>query len=97
MKLEVIWRSDEEPEHARIENLDNFADTNNGATFKSVYVDFSGFFGPYNPHLFAAAPELYDALEDLLTDLAIGLDLEGALKAAESALAKARGEKWCTT
>jgi hypothetical protein len=27
------------------------------------YVSFSGFAGPYNPHLFAAAPDLLEALK----------------------------------
>lgn len=31
--------------------------------FEQVYVDFSGFFGPYNAKLFARAPEMFEALE----------------------------------
>lgn len=31
--------------------------------FEQVYVDFSGFFGAYNPKLFARAPEMLEALE----------------------------------
>jgi hypothetical protein len=31
--------------------------------FEEVYVDFSGFFGAYNPKLFARAPEMLEALE----------------------------------
>lgn len=30
------------------------------------YVSFSGYFGSYGPHLFAAAPELLEALELIL-------------------------------
>lgn len=28
----------------------------------SKYVSFSGYFGPHSPHLFAAAPDMLDAL-----------------------------------
>jgi len=31
--------------------------------FEQVYVDFSGFFGAYNPKLFARAPQMLEALE----------------------------------
>ena len=31
--------------------------------FEQIYVDFSGFFGPYNAKLFARAPEMFEALE----------------------------------
>lgn len=51
-----------------------------------------------NAHLIAAAPELYDALEDLLEQLdmtpELNLDSWGVYTfEAEAALAKARGEK----
>ena len=31
--------------------------------WEDVYIDFSGFFGAYNPKLFARAPEMLEALE----------------------------------
>ena len=58
----------------------------------------SGVYGPHGPDrdLIAAAPELYDALEDLLLAAsidAVALSHQAELDAAVAALAKARGEK----
>lgn len=52
---------------------------------------------PYDAHLIAAAPDLYEALEDLFKELTLGdFDLPSSLKPeiaqAAKALAKARGE-----
>lgn len=33
-----------------------------GQTFDDRYVNFSGYFGNYGPHVFAAAPDLLEAL-----------------------------------
>lgn len=35
----------------------------------AVYVSFSGFFGSYGPNVFAAAPEMLEALKKALTTL----------------------------
>lgn len=74
--------------------------------FDKQYVHLSGYAGPHNPWVFAAAPELFDALNDLLQD-ACGLNVatDGvkglksqraavlrSAKKAVCALAKARGE-----
>lgn len=42
--------------------------------------------------LIAAAPELLDALENLVIGLSMGWDLEGLIQAANSAIAKAHGD-----
>ncbi len=54
------------------------------------YVSFSGYFGSHGPHVFAAAPDLYAALEMAQ----IWLDIDGRfdMQGINTALAKARGE-----
>lgn len=58
--------------------------------WEDIYVGISGYFGHLGPHVFAAAPDLYAALEVLVNhpvheDTAMG-------RRARAALAKARGE-----
>ncbi len=36
------------------------------AHWEGTYVEFSGYFGSYGPHLFSQAPALLDALQDAL-------------------------------
>lgn len=46
-----------------------------------------------NAHMIAASPELYEALENLLDDMAAGTArTTGCFDAARTALAKARGD-----
>lgn len=52
------------------------------------YFSISGYFGSYGPDLFAAAPDLYEALELVV---AFGVD-ETSRGTAIAALSKARGE-----
>jgi len=59
--------------------------------FGEKYVSFSGYFGEAGPHVFAAAPELLEALESIVEQL----DSEGGYyvsDAARAAIAKAKGE-----
>lgn len=42
-------------------------------------------------HLISAAPEMYQALENLLIAIGMGWDLDGVVDVAKSALAKAEG------
>lgn len=44
-----------------------------------------------NAKIFAAAPELADALENLIIAIGMGWDLEGVVQVAQEAIAKARG------
>lgn len=71
--------------YARIENAGSVP-----GDFDANYVSFSGYVGPYSAHLFAAAPDLLAALQDL----------EGSFEkhrpkamwdAARAAIAKANG------
>lgn len=57
--------------------------------FEREYINFSGYFGPYPPELFAAAPELLEAAQKALnyisnteSELGITLDSGDALRAA---------------
>lgn len=56
------------------------------------YIKFSGYFGGYGPHVFAAAPKLLEALEELLRDLVHEADPYGSQSRARAAIAKAKGE-----
>lgn len=98
MRLEVIWKCDQEPQHARIANIDLDADYD-GENWCDVYVSFGGYFGKHNPNIFAAAPDMYEALEEALRDIdgsapgeTDGLSLTW-VSAARTALAKARGNQ----
>jgi hypothetical protein len=51
----------------RIENASSFSNTDGSQSWNDFYVNFSGYFGSYGPDLFAAAPELLAALQDVLT------------------------------
>jgi len=56
------------------------------------YFCVSGFFGSYGPDLFAAAPDLYNDLENLLEACKKFGITGGNIDSAYTALAKARGE-----
>lgn len=60
------------------------------------YIEISGYFGNIGPHVFAAAPDLLEALESTLnfienTESELGFKLESGRK-ARAAIAKAKGE-----
>jgi len=60
--------------------------------FGKKYVGFSGYFGEAGPHVFAAAPELLEALEEAVCALEVcGKDYR-ATEIARAAIAKAKGE-----
>lgn len=61
--------------------------------FGDAYVCFSGYFGSYGPHVFAAAPELLEALEDTLCALEVcGRDYDYVMGKARAAIAKAKAK-----
>lgn len=53
--------------------------------WEEIYVSFSGFFGSYNPHIFAAAPDLVEAVKHALETS----DREHDRRIYRAALAKA--------
>jgi len=66
--------------------------------FGKKYVSFSGYFGEAGPHVFAAAPELLEALEWVLGEYQViftdetGKTENEAIAFARAAIAKAKGE-----
>lgn len=63
----------------------NFHDT--AGEWEDIYVDFSGFFGKFSPHTFAAAPEMLEVL-----DIVSALDIDPrVLRRVDDLRAKARG------
>lgn len=63
----------------------NFHDTE--GEWEDIYVDFSGFFGKFSPHTFAAAPEMLEIL-----DVVSALDIDPrVLRRVDDLRAKARG------
>ncbi len=66
--------------------------------WEDIYVDFSGYFGKFSPHTFAAAPELYEALKDAREELwhvhhshMSEAEFNAQFRNIDTALAKARG------
>jgi len=65
--------------------------------FGDAYVCFSGYFGNHGPHVFAAAPELLEALEQMLhsfmcTQNPNDYPSDAPCNKARAAIAKAKGE-----
>ena len=98
MELRVTWKCRDEKQHARIENVDIYTDD---GSFPDNYINIGGYFGSYNPELFAAAPDMYDALESAEESIATFIGVHGyptdngageILRQVSAALAKARGE-----
>lgn len=64
-----------------------------GVNFHEEYFAISGYFGKHGPHVFAAAPELLEALEEAVCALEVcGKDYR-ATEIARAAIAKAKGEQ----
>lgn len=92
--LSVVNTSPKYPGNFRIENNTNGLD----GEWDDIYVSFSGYYGSYGPYLFAAAPELLEALKGALEWMS---SVEGYLQDAqpfkrdratfEAAIAKAEG------
>jgi hypothetical protein len=78
-----------DPRQARIVSDYSLID----GSFEDTYLDFSGYYGSYGPHMFAAAPEMLDALKRLVDTVWFDrLDTELIL-AVEHAIAKAEGRQ----
>lgn len=97
MKLEVVWRCDDEPQHARIENVDLDSDYG-GSNWSDAYVSIGGYFGSHGPHVFASAPDLLKALVEAKTHLEqakeiTGLGFPATMCVIDAAIRKARGEE----
>lgn len=67
---------------------------NSDGEWRDKYVCFSGFFGSYGPHVFAAAPEMLEALKAVIAfgDAAPYWETEAARDLARAAIAKAEGQ-----
>lgn len=61
-----------------------------GGDFNSGYVSFSGYFGSYGPHMFAAAPQLLEFAAEWLDRQ--GSDDNYMTAKARSAIARATGK-----
>lgn len=96
LKLAVNYQwSDDKNQYQITSNWDDVISD----CFDDNYVNFTGYFGKYGPEVFAAAPELYEALEWLevyakvqVERFPMAADSDGWKKVL-SALAKARGER----
>lgn len=58
--------------------------------WRDVYVHFSGYFGSYGPHVFAAAPDLLEVAEMVLGMATVDMP-QALIDAAGLAAVKARG------
>jgi hypothetical protein len=87
MKLEVITTDSVIGDrYARVENRDA-----THLDWEETYVSFSGFFGNHGPHVFAAAPALYEVAKAA----ECFCDENGMINGVNvrAALSKARGEQ----
>lgn len=79
----------------RVENtsrVESEGDKPDSVSWDDFYVSFGGFAGPHNPNVFAAAPDLLDALNGLSEWVSLHSrypDMCEPLKAARAAIAKA--------
>lgn len=88
----IAVRDEYDAQYARIENAGSVP-----TPFGKNYVALTGYCGPYNPNLFAAAPDLLEACKALIfydeADASNGIKLmlayNDALAAARAAIAKA--------
>lgn len=89
LTLKVVQKSD--PEQFGIESNHHEAE----GEWRDIYVNFSGYFGKFGPHMFAAAPEMLEALKKLASiDFGShGWDefAESAAREARAAISKAEG------
>ena len=107
LKLAVTRMSGPESPQARIESNygELWIESNHGdleCIWNDIYVEFSGFFGSFGPHVFTAAPELLEACramiewDDREKDHAVDFDARMhlcrvAFDKARAAVAKAEG------
>lgn len=75
--------------------VSNTSSADGDADWNDIYVDFCGYFGSYGPHVFAAAPDLLEALTNLLQVNdgipMLGTEASRRIDAARAAIAKAKG------
>lgn len=67
-----------------------------GGEFDQHYVHLSGYCGPHNPWVFAAAPELLEALQAICAEaenMSMTMRRRAIFNAGKSAIAKAKGEQ----
>lgn len=89
--LSVIKRGDGEDRLFGVESDHRHVE----GEWDDIYVDFSGYFGSYGPHVFAAAPDLLKVLKRI--DAAMDFNgtchplFNGLQKQMQDAIAKAEG------
>lgn len=82
---QLIVKVGEHPGQFNVENGPGIA----GDDFDGEYVSFGAYFGPHNPHTFAAAPEMLTVLQRVERDLT-GLGAKGEpLASIRAVIAKA--------
>lgn len=65
-----------------------------GGEFDKYYVNFSGFFGAHNPWVFAAAPEMFKALQAICAEaenMSMTMRRRALFNAGNAAISKALG------
>lgn len=89
--LNVLKRGKSDDRHFSVQNDHQHAT----GEWDDVYVEFSGYFGSYGPHVFAAAPDLLKVLKRI--DAAMDFNgtchplFNGLQKQMQDAIAKAEG------
>lgn len=92
MKRYIEVKDCKDPNHPRQFSIENSeADKLNYEKMKwdDYYIHFGGYFGNIGPHVFAAAPDLLEALEMLLSS---AHDYQSGIDEARAAIAKAKGK-----
>lgn len=89
LKLSVEQRTEgtDDPQYAIVSNFPDF-----DLPWGDKYINFSGYFGKFGPHMFAAAPDMLEALIDALALIELITPIEGdVVRKARKAIAKAEG------
>ena len=70
----------------------DYSNRPDGVDFIDAYVNISGYYGTYGPHVFAAAPDMLELLEEILIATAYDHGNDQLYKKVERTVAKAKGK-----